>query len=392
MIILLAACAALLAVASQSKSQIVENFWGGTQFTTRAMPGAMVNGQPVAIGGNYLNPDMMGSGKFVSVPSFQGVLSPRFSNTQYGANIRYNLPDRENLGTPCDPLTFGNMAGSTAALTGAANSLPAGVGMSGNLGPNRGPLNPVTGAPMPKAMPNPMGKAVENYSSGAMPTAGSNPGSKRPTMNVAGPQNAENYCANCGTGGCGSGCPASCGKGGYGIGHMVAGGYELPSGYAAGNYWDVYNSIPSEGQNLGSELPVGTMSTMDGAGNLDQFVAFNRIMPANTKGSSRLRSQGDPIRGDLAIVPCQSGWFSVYPDISRDVQEGAMNVLGGAGAGGESYNNLMRLIVSASGGSQTALGGVDLADALPQYNANMASQQMTNLQSAMGDVSVTAFP
>jgi hypothetical protein len=142
----------------------------------------------------------------------------------------------------------------------------------------------------------------------------------------------------------------------------------------------------------GSDLPVGTMSTMDGAGNLDQFIAFNRIMPANTKSSSRLRAGGDPIRGDLAIVPCQSGWFSVYPDIARDVQEGAMNVLAGAGGGGESYNNLMNLIVSASGGSQTALGGVNLADSIPQYNANMATSMSSQLKSAMGDINVTAFP
>lgn len=319
---------------------IVENWWNGIQFTPVAMPAAKINGQKVAIGGNYMANPMMGSGKFVSTPGFQAVLSPRFSNVQYGANIRYNMPDRENLGVPCEPLTFGSMAQE-------------------NYLKQRGV---VAQAP------------VENYQSQA-------------SQQVA----RENYdCANCGTGQCG-GSPPSCGKGGYGIGHKVAGGYELPSGYAAGNYWDVYDNIKGD-KVAGSDLPVGTMTTMDGAGNLNQVVVVSNIMPATAKSGSRLFAQGDKIRGDLAIVPCQSGWFSVYPNIARDVSEGAMNVLAGAGGGGESYNKLMNLIVSASGGAQTTLGGVDLKDSLPQYNVNMATNMTTDLKAAMGDINVSAFP
>lgn len=325
-----------------NKEPIVENWWGSTQFTPVGQPGAKLpNGQTVAIGGNYMAPPMMGSGKFVSTPAFQAVLSPRFSNVQYGANIRYNMPDRENLGVPCEPLTFGGMAQENYMKERVVRAQP----------------------------------PVENYTS-------------NPTAPMRAPSVQENY--DCSVGQCGSSSPPSCGKGGYGMGHKVAGGYELPSGYAAGNYWDVYDSIPGT-KVAGSELPVGTMSTMDGAGNLDQVVVVNNIMPANIQGS-RLRSQGDPIRGDLAIVPCQSGWFSVYPTLNRDLQQGAMNVLSGAGGGGESYNNLMNLLVSASGGSSTTFGGIDLKDSLPQYNANMATSMVTDLRNAMGDVTVSAFP
>ena len=307
---------AIMKVSDSSK--VVEGFWGGTQFTTRAMPVArMKNGQEVALSGNYLKPpNMMGSGKFVSVPSFQGVLSPRFSNVNYGANIKYNMPDRENLASPCDPLTFGNMA-------------------------------------------------QENY-----------------TQN----NSREEYCGST------ANATPSCGKGGLGIGHKINDTFNIPPGYTNGNWKEVNDSMKTEGFNMGSDLPVGTMSTMDGAGNMEQFIAFNRIMPANTKSSSRLRGQGDYIRGDLAIVPCQSGWFSVYPDIARDVNEGAMNVLAGAGGGGSSYNDLMNLIVTSSGGVQTTLGGVDLSETLPQYNVNMAQDQVTNLKAAMGDINVTSFP
>lgn len=326
--------------------QVAEHWWGSTSFTPTAVPGAMVNGQVTAIGGNYLDPKaMLGSNKFVSVPSYQAVLSPRFSNVQYGANIRYNTPDRENMGAPCNPLTFGDMAQENY---------------------QRVPQQKIPGA----------GQRVQNG------------GSK------------ENYCGG-GSGDCANGSPPSCGKGGYGLGHKVAGGYELPPGYTNGNYQDVYNSLPGTvvsspcgggGGSSSADLPIGTMSSMDSAGNTDQFIAFNRIMPANSKGSSRLYAAGDFIRGDLPIVPCQSGWFSVYPTIPRDVNPGALGVVTGAGGGGESYNKLMQLLVNASGGVTTTLGGVDLKESLANYNVNMASQNIANLSSAMTDVSYTSFP
>ncbi len=316
-------------------SEIRENWWNNMSFTTTAIPGAMVNGRETAIGGNYLDPTaLMGSGKFVSVPSYQAVLSPRFSNVQYGANIRYNTPDRENTAVPCEPLTFGSMA-------------------------------------------------QENYAQRQQPRV---------------PKTQENYCGGGSGSDCGSDGTPSCGKGGYGLGHKVAGGYELPPGYTNGNYQDVYNNLPGTvvskpcGGGSNADLPIGTMSVMDGAGNTDQFIAFNRIMPCNTKGSSRLRAMGDPIRGDLAIGPDQSGWFSVYPTISRDIQEGAMNVLAGAGGGGESYNQLMKLLVNASGGTNTSLGGVNLRESLPQYNVNMATSNITSLSDAMSSVNVSSFP
>ena len=293
---------------------VVENWWGGIQLSQTAVPFAesggrmRSNGQPaqpphrVALPGNsIINPNMMGSGKFVSVPSYQAVLSPRFSNVNYGANIKYNLPDRENLAAPCDPLTFGDMA-------------------------------------------------KENYTE-----------------------------TN----------PPSCGKGGYGLGHKVAGGYEIPSGYENGNKEEVLAGASSS-QIVGSDLPIGTMTTMDGAGNMDQVVMYGRLMVSTSKSSSKLRAQGDPIRGDLPIVPCQSGWFSVYPTISRDLQEGAMNVLTDV-APGSSYNSLMNMLVTSTGGAQNTFGGASLSQ-LPNYQVNMAGSSESALSAGMGDIQVTSFP
>lgn len=312
----------LVAATSMSKPT-VENWWGGLSFKQTAVPAIkMANGQEVAAGGNFLNPNM-GSGKFFSTPNFQGILAPRFSNAQYGANIRYNMPDRENMAVPCEPLTFGNMA-------------------------------------------------KENYIPGTHGSPAQQPQ----------PASREGYCGN------GNGDAPLCGKGGYGIGHKVGSDYEVPPGYTNGNWQQVFDSLPAEGQNLGSSLPIGTMSTMDASGNVDQFVAFNRIMVANNK--SRLRSLGDPIRGDLAIVPCQTGWFSVYPQLNIDLQAGAMRVMNGDGA---SNNDLLNLMVQASGSSQSSFSGVNLSDELTPAKVNMAGSSLSGLSQAVGGtVNVSAFP
>lgn len=262
---------------------------------------------------------LMGSGKFVSVPSYQAMLSPRFSNVQYGANIRYNMPDVKNQGSPCEPLTFGDMA-------------------------------------------------KENYTV------------------------KENY--GCGTGQCGSSV-ASCGKGGYGIGKKLDDGYELPVGFTNGNYADVYNSLPADNSfrsqacadSMSNALPVGSMTTLNADGQEQQLVAYNRVINASAKGS-RLASQGDMIRGDLAITPCQTGWFSVYPRINVDLQAGALGVLAGSNAG-ESNSKLMDLLIQSSGGARTTFGGVDYSDA---PNVNTTPAYTSVLSAAQGDVISTSFP
>ena len=117
-----------------------------------------------------------------------------------------------------------------------------------------------------------------------------------------------------------------------------------------------------------------------------QAIAYNRYVYANK--SSRLRSQGDPIRGDLPIVPATGNWFvpSVHPNI--DLQAGAMNVMGGVN--NQTNHNLSSLIYASSGGSESTIGGVDLA--APGERNGFA--QMNNISSMSGgaDVIVTSFP
>lgn len=345
LITIVALVATIFAICKMDFTQpMVENFWGGIQFGSRKVPATLnKNGQPVALGVTLLNEQTMGSGKFFQVPpNFQGVLSPRFSNIDYGANIKYNLTDRKNMGVPCEPLTFRNM---TQENFNEVQKQPRRVE---HLKLGKG--NPHKGDVLSK----------ENYGG----------------------------CANCGSGGCAGGCPPSCGKGGYGFGKNVAGGYELPSNYANGNYWEEYDKLKPVSVNMGSELPVGTMTTMDASGNETQHVTFDRLMYSN-RPTSHKYGQGDWIRGDLAIAPCNTGWFSVYPDLARDLNPGAMQVMGGAGAGGESNAKLLQMLSQSSG--STTFAGIDLRSINPEQ-INMTAQANMQLKSGLSDVSVSAFP
>jgi hypothetical protein len=236
-------------------------------------------------------------GDFFSVPgTYQAILSPRFSNVDYGANILYNMPSYQHQGVPCDPLTFGNMA------------------------------------------------VKENYSS------------------------------------CAAGGPVNCKVGGGGAPEGFHGGEPLPpADYANGNYNELKNKAyqSSNFPMTQSTLPVGDMTTLNSDGETIQPIVYDRYMVANR--NSRLRAHGDPIRGDLPIVPCTPEWFrpSVQPNI--DLQYGAMNVIGGQT--NDTATALADLVYASSGNAETAIGGVNMANS---FNATLGAGGR--------DVNVTAFP
>jgi hypothetical protein len=89
-------------------------------------------------------------------------------------------------------------------------------------------------------------------------------------------------------------------------------------------------------------------------GDFMQPVTFDRFMYANKK--SRRRTGGDPIRGDLPIIPQNTGWFrpSVQPHL--DLKEGALTVLGGFD--NETNATLAALMKASSGNSMATFGGM----------------------------------
>lgn len=156
-------------------------------------------------------------------------------------------------------------------------------------------------------------------------------------------------------------------------------GVNVPAGYAAGNFNDVTQKVYEDSSHPAAEsmLPVGTMTTINALGETVQPIVYDRFVYANR--NSRLRGQGDMIRGDLAIVPHAPEWFrpSVHPSI--DLQEGAMNVMGGIG--NSTSQDLAQLITSSSAGTATTIGGI-----------NTTNMFQTHLGSGLNDVAVSAFP
>jgi hypothetical protein len=254
--------------------------------------------------GNY-NDSMLGNDKFYQQPNFQGLLSPRFSNTQYGSNITYNMPKNDNLAVPCHPLGMADMA-------------------------------------------------KEGYT-------------------------PDNGCSKgrCG-GGCGAGCGvAKCGKGGVSLdGNGSMNSYNNIS--SDDNYINAMNQVYDKKANVITDglLAVGDMTTINSDGQVDMPLIYDRMVFANRQ--SRTRSQGDPIRGDLTICPDGGNWFSVHPHPAIDLQEGAMNVMGGVS--NETSRALGELMNTTTAGYHTTHAGVD-----------MTNQYATTLGAGMGDVNVKAY-
>jgi hypothetical protein len=338
---------AIVAFAGSSFAQapIKEGWMGMGQLGRKAMPYIKnQNGSKSAFSGNFLNTqqidrqaDMRGSGQFVSVPTYQSMLSPRFFSGQYGANIQYNMPDRKNTAVPCSPLTYGDMASDSSE------------GFNTGRGGNRGGNSQ-------EGFTNGRGRQQENYTNGQ----------------------AERY---------GMDSPPSCGKGAYGLGRSVNNDNAVPPDYHSGNWQEVRDTIGSP--EIENALPLGAMNTVDSMGNEEQVVVYNNLMYA-PRPISRLNAQGDPIRGDVPQVPVQSGWFSVYPNLSTDLKQGALQVMGG-----DNSTNLQTLALIKQSGAQTmALGGIDFSQQPPPNMAkvSMALQSIGDLSANASDVSYSSFP
>lgn len=324
--ILIAILGVVVYVASGTK----ENFW-------------MIPSRQVKVETMFKDPTTQ---DFFQVPNFQGILSPRFSNVNYGPDLRTEFPNYNRMGVPQDPLQekpnppdplnfalaqgipsqgFDEMSASARAYQAAFGGVGVGV-------------PPV----------------YEGYQS-------SNPQYGWQESKYLGvpkiPLDPHNpYSAS----------------------------------YTNGDYNQVLNTVVASGSVDG--WPTSTVAELDQAsfltqdGEMKQPIVYDRYMYANR--NSRLRGQGDPIRGDLPIVPISGNWFipsaAAGNNVNQVLQQGAMNVLGGIN--NETSNALANLVYNASGGVDTTIGGVDMAQ------TNMSHQVYGAASAAMGDVQVTAFP
>lgn len=229
----------------------------------------MTPGRQVKVEKMFKNTD---THDFFQVPNFQARMSPRFSNVDYGANLRTNFPNYNQMGVPQDPLL--------------------------------------------QEKPN----HRDQYQRGSIPLDPHNPYS---------------------------------------------------AAYANGDYT---NTVAEQ------------TSFMNEDGEMKQPIVYDRYMYANR--NSRLRGQGDPIRGDLPIVPISGDWFipsaAAGNNINQVLQQGAMNVMGGVN--NETNNSLANLIYNTSGGAETTIGGIDMAQTTMNHQVYGAAS------AAMGDVQMTSFP
>lgn len=71
------------------------------------------------------NPEM--TSKMYQVPgTFQSQLEPRFANVDFGANIKYRMPDSSHMAAPSNPLDFGDMVKEDYSHSRSAPSCGAG--------------------------------------------------------------------------------------------------------------------------------------------------------------------------------------------------------------------------------------------------------------------------
>ena len=109
---------------------------------------------------------------------------------------------------------------------------------------------------------------------------------------------------------------------------LASDGSVMNSGFITGNS-ALYELIDEPADST----PIGTITTLNADGLDSEHIIYERNISSISK--SRTRGQGDMIRGDLLIAPCNSGWFQVAANPAADLQQGAMHVLGGLGSENE---------------------------------------------------------
>lgn len=154
-------------------------------------------------------------------------------------------------------------------------------------------------------------------------------------------------------------------------------GFEtLPPNFLASNYSKADDSLKTRANVIANDM-LPEMAD-EAATTIGQPVIYDRYIYANQR--SRLYGLGDPIRGDLPIVPYNGDRFrpSVQPNI--DLRDGAMMVM--AGADNATARNTMALMKASSGGTMGTFAGAPV----------MAAQTTVGYGAGGADVMATAFP
>jgi hypothetical protein len=172
------------------------------------------------------------------------------------------------------------------------------------------------------------------------------------------------------------------------IGNGDFGGF-MPPNYHADQqaYDDVASKLNKV--NISDMIPVGDMSSVGSDGNIENVRVVDRYIYSNIRSRSLVGA--DPIRGDLPIVPCNRGWFSPSANPARDLQAGALAVMGGLSM--DTTKDLWALQTKYSGGiGQTSSSIAGLAFDPPSFSGSrMGLEQNLGMTSSEGVNVVTAY-
>jgi hypothetical protein len=369
--ILASALGAALLILTATKGGSKEGFWSLPSRTWKVEK--VLQNRPMVPGYDASGGHAMSVGPkradFYQSPNFQAIVPPRFSNVNYGANIRARLPPYNMTGVPADPL---NKSYQARGANGGPLVVPGKPARNFDLHPRllKKPLSRPVGKPMSKPQPHHIREGYQEVAMGPAKVAQPDLPLHQP-MSV--PMSRPGYQTM-----------AQQDDHAAGVGQNVN-----VANYANGNYHEVAQSFKnaySHGSlEPGSMLEVDQITQLSADGELTNPVVYDRYIFSNR--TSRLRSQGDPIRGDIPVIPLQSDWFrpNVHPNV--DLQAGAMNVLGGYD--NETAKATANLIYMSSGKADTTIGGLDLS------KVNMANQTFSSLSNGYGDngdVVVQSFP
>ncbi len=293
---------------------------------------------------------------YVSYPSFQSNISPRFSSLDYGANIRYNFPSVENQGVPLDPLSMGKIVSEEVQ-----EDFPVTCGVGGN---NEGQI---------------LSGRQDHYDEREEKRR------RRKERRII-EENKEDYV----------GSNYNDLVGDYKSSLAGSTGNVPKPGYSSGNHFSVEQQArDNKVEKVNSIMPIGDMTQQNAAHAQDgteQPVVYDRYIFSNR--DSRIRSQGDWIRGDLPIVPNKNCWFqtSQSSDPFRVLNLGAMNVMRSS----EDMDKLASFVTSLTGGANDIVAGVRLSkkelDSADDVAHALMTAQSANTVDPGNGIQVTAFP
>ena len=381
--ITLATIAGFFLYSMNSKKETRENFWGLPSRSVRVEPEVRVNGITQSI----QNPSTfhLNDSSFFRTPNMQSILTPRNQGTaDYGSTIRYNLPARQNLAVPADPLSrdllrnaqqdVRRMEQIVAPTPVTSNNLQH-ANLQRNIGTCENfvmPTHPIApSAPVPTRMSV---KAPGRKPVNAPVRRPVNAPVRMPTMTIGGPVvhtklmvTKPNYIVNTlqdpkyfqnQVTSCSPALDVRL------MGATVA--QDTPSGTLSYMGANTQEHDPAT-------LEIGAFNAMTSDDTMIQPVMYDRYIFSQAR--SRLRGLGDPIRGDIPIAPANYGWFTPSASPSNDLREGAINVI--AGSDNETNRRLANMIYATSGNYHTTIGGI-----------NMANQFQNSLGQALADINI----